>query len=158
MVTTSNRTRRKGTAAAVKLLEPGTTIQAYAVGVTGPYPLYTALGVIGLAVAIYVTVLLLFGLLIGPGAIVLAAIGYRVNGPRAIVIADKGVALLRRNLWTSKPDQVLALLPPGVVTHDVAERRGTRVRIQLGPEHIWLHEREHRVLLAAAAGIPTSWA
>src|SRR4051812_11417662 len=158
MVATSNRTRRKGTAAALKLLEPGTTIQAYAVGVAGPYPLYTALGVIGVAVAIYVTVLGVFGMLIRPGAIVLPAIGYRVNGPRAGVMADKGVALLRRSIWNAKPDRVLALLPPGVVTHEVVERRGPRVRIQLGPELVWLHEREHRILLAAAAGIPTSWA
>ena len=158
MVATSERTRRRGTAAALKLLEPGTTVQAYAVGVTGPYPMYTVLGMLGIAVGIYTFMAVVFGLVLGPGGVLLAAVGYGINGPRAVVLADKGVALLRRSVWTSKPDQVLALLPPGVVTHAVAEKRGTRVRIQLGPEHVWLHEREHRQLLAAAAGIPTSWA
>ena len=43
----SDRTRRKGTAAAQKLLEAGTEIRAYSVGVAGPYPLYTVLGVLG---------------------------------------------------------------------------------------------------------------
>jgi hypothetical protein len=157
-VAISDRTRRKGTAAAQKLLEPGTEIRAYSVGVTGPYPLYTVLGVLGLAVAIYASLALLFGMVLGPGGVLLAVIGYSINGPRAVVVADKGVALLRRSLWTSKPDRVLALLPPGVVSHAVAEKRGPRVRIELGPEHVWMHEREHRRLLAAAAGIPTSWA
>jgi hypothetical protein len=154
----SDRMRRKGTAAAQKLLEPGTEIRAYGAGVTGPYPLYTMFAVLGIAVVIYAALALLFGMILGPGGVVLIAIGYSINGPRAVVIADKGVALLRRSVWTSKPDRVLALLPPGVVSHAVDEKRGPRVKIQLGPEHVWMHEREHRRLLAAAAGIPTSWA
>jgi hypothetical protein len=157
-VAITDRTRRKGTASAQKLLEPGTTIQAYSVGVTGPYPLYTVVGVLGGAVVVYTAFAVLVGLVVGPGGILLAVIGYRINGQRAVVVADKGVALLRRSLWTSRPDRVIALLPPGVVSHAVAEKRGSRVRIQLGPEHVWLHEKEHRRLLAAAAGIPASWA
>jgi hypothetical protein len=140
-------TRNKRSADAQKLLEPGTIVRRYANAVAGPYPTNTILLIIAAAVAITVVLSLLVGSLAGPGILVGLLVYWAFNPPRAIAISDRGVALLRRSMWTGKPTHVMGLLPHDVL--NTPHERGGYVQVQVGPETVWLSKREWDALASS---------
>ena len=110
----SARTRRKNVKSASKLLAPGTTIRELVFG-RGTFRWSTG-AIVTLAVygALFVVALAL-GVLLFPGFIVIIVFLHHARPPRAVVVADEGVALLARSVWTGRPNAVLALLPHYVV-------------------------------------------
>jgi hypothetical protein len=136
----SARSRKKRSADAERLFEPGTTVHRYANAVAGPYPTNTILLIILAAVGITVVLSLLVGNLVGPGVLVGVLVYWAFNPPRAIAVSDRGVALLRRSMWTGKPTHVMGLLPHEVL--NTPHERGGYVQVQVGPEAVWLSKRE----------------
>jgi len=145
----SERTRRKSIEAARRLLPPN-PIQQYAYAVTGSYP-PTVIGLLVAAwAAVFALSLALFGGVIIPGWLVFFAIRQAINSPRGVVVVDGGVALVRRSFWTGRPNAIVALLPVGSIVPRTS--RGSYVEAQVGPEIVWMHNKEYNRLLQGGAG------
>jgi hypothetical protein len=127
----SDRTRRKAADAATGLLEPGTTIRTVGFGRAHGRLSTTSIVVLAVFGTIFVVALAL-GALIVPGGVLLIVFSQQTWPLRVVVVADQGVALLDRSLWTGKPTKVLAR-----VSHDALlapDRNGRRRRI--GPDAV----------------------
>jgi hypothetical protein len=92
-------------------------------------------------------VALALGTILIPGGLILIYVFHAVRPPRAVVVADQGLALLDRSFLNSRPTKVLAFLPTDAARQPVAA--GRSVRLTLGPDQVSFPRREHGRLAAA---------
>jgi hypothetical protein len=140
----SDRTRRKAADGAADLLEPGVAIRDVGFGRGHGRLSTTSIVVLALFGSIFV-VALAFGALVIPGGILLIAFSQQTWPLRVVVVADQGVALMDRNLWTGRPTKVLARVPHGALT---APDRSARRR-RIGPDAVTFTKGELARLEAA---------
>ena len=149
-----NRIRRaKAVAKSQELLGHQGTVRMYAFGVGGPEPerskLYLVAGVVGCIV-----VSALLGAVIVPGILGVALVRRWINPPRGVGIANEGVLVTNESFWNARPTEVITL-----VGHDalgaVIDSTKSHVRLQLGPELVWLRRAELDILNAARQGMYT---
>ena len=99
-------------------------------------------------------VALAFGTILIPGGLVFIYVFHATRPPRAVVVADQGVAVLDRSFLNSRPTNVLALL-----TADVARQPalpGRTVTLSLGIDRVTFSKREYEHLAAAVGCAPQS--
>ena len=148
----TKKARAKATLKAQALLGEG-AIQGLAFGETGPNPTYTTWGLIGGAILIFAMTFAIFRVGIFVGGLIIFAIRYYVNPPRCIVIADRGVALLKRGAWSVHPTELVAKLPHDI-TNNVVEDSGSRLQLNLGVERVWVTKKEYAHLQLATRRLP----
>jgi hypothetical protein len=150
----SNRTRRKALESASTLL--GSSVYVREVGFGRAHKRWTTTATVISAIFGSAFVLaLLFGVALFPGGVALLVVLHSVWPPRAVAVADQGVALLQRSVWTGRPNKVIALLPHQALVLPVAGDALTR---GLGPDTVRFKKAELARLMAAlpvAAGVPT---
>jgi len=146
----NTRTRNKGAQSALALLPPGTSMRAY-VSARGHARL-TNEAIIGGAIfaAIFVVALLL-GYILIPGGLLLFFVINHTRPLRGVAVTDQGIAVLGRSVWTSRPNKVLALLPPAAIGG--AGSSGS-VTVALGNERLTFPRKEYVLLAQATASMP----
>jgi hypothetical protein len=144
MALASERTRRKATTAATRLLEPGTTIRA--VGFGRANARWTTAGIVMLSVfASGLGIGLLLGFLFFPGIIGLLLFREVTCPQRVVVVADQGVAVLHRSALDGRPKRVLCRLPFAALTTPA----GPDEKRRLGYDLVQFKGKELQQLLAA---------
>jgi hypothetical protein len=146
-VALSESNRRSGIKKAQKLL-PDTRVRGYAVGRTGVNPVVAVSVVLGGAAAFNLFLFALTGAFIFPGVLAALVIQHFISPPCGVVVADQGVALMKRSLWNGRPSEVTAVMAHGYV-HPVEEALG-RVKMTVGHEDVWMTKGEERLLREAA--------
>jgi len=144
----NDRNRRKQMAAAQKLL-PDARITGYAVGRSGANPVLVVGAIIAMSMVLAVALMLTTGVLVMPGVLVILVAQHFLSPPRGVVVADQGVALTKRSIWTGRPHDVIAVMGHQFV-RPTDEELG-RMQLMIGDESVWLVHREE-VLLRAAIG------
>ncbi len=142
----SERSRRNGAAAAQRLLPDGTIVHEYVVG-RAHARMATGAIVAGAVFGIAFVVALAFGTILIPGALVLIYVLHAVRPPRAVVVADRGLAVLDRSFLTARPTKVLAFLPADVARQPAAT--GRTVALSLGVDVVTFPRREYERLSTA---------
>jgi hypothetical protein len=99
-------------------------------------------------------VALAFGTILIPGGLILIYVFHAVRPPRAVVVADQGLAVLDRSFLNSRPTKVLALLPTDAVRQPVVA--GRNVTLTLGPDQVTFPRREYERLVPALGSISPS--
>ncbi|HWJ63025.1 MAG TPA: hypothetical protein VNS19_13740 [Acidimicrobiales bacterium] len=153
----NDRTRRKHAKAAQKLV-PDATVTGYAIGRSGANPVIVVLAMLGTSVAFSILLLLATGRFVLIGLLPMLIVQHFLSPPRAVVIADQGVALASRSLMTGKATKLVSVMGHGYV-QPVEESLG-RVKVGVGHETVWMAKKEEAVLRAAvtqhAAAIPSA--
>src|SRR6478609_3241263 len=108
MFTLSERARRKGIANTQKLLGQG-TVHRYAVAIGGPYPTTVRWGALGIWLVLTILSSAAAGGFVAPGIAVILIALWAINPPRAVAVSDQGLLLVRRSLWTARPDAILSM-------------------------------------------------
>lgn len=151
----STRSRQKGAAAAARLLDPGTTPREYVVG--HAHARLTTGAIVAISVFSFVfLVALAMGYIIIPGGLLLIFVYQSVRPPRAIVVADQGLAVLNRSWFNGRPSKVVTLVGHPAFPVSSAVRTGNKVTFPLGDERIACSGKEYERLLAAATATAPS--
>jgi hypothetical protein len=138
--------RRKGLEKSQRLITDATATW-YSVGRTGPNSMLAGLALVGGSLGLCLVILVATGALVIVGALPLLVIFHFLCPPRALVVCDRGVALTGRSLLNGTPTSVIG-------RYSISDLRPTtsaagRVRIDVGPEHVWLPTAEEQQLRAA---------
>ncbi|MGD0742372.1 MAG: hypothetical protein ABSA31_03670 [Acidimicrobiales bacterium] len=149
------RARAKGLRKSRELLGPDVAVRAFGIGVVGPDPRQTATVIVLAAAAVSVLFVLVLNV-IPPGGVlgvvILLVIYWLIDRPAAVVIADRGVAILERSWWSGVPTRIAKLLAPGSLAGSCARRTGGYVHV---PAHqLWLRAKEYERLCNA---VPLVW-
>lgn len=98
-------------------------------------------------------VALLLGVVLLPGGIALILVVNSVRPQRLVVVADRGVALVARSTFSSRPSAVLAQLSTGEVASSLRSNAGA---VPIGPDRITFSrkEREQLHLFLASSKVP----
>jgi hypothetical protein len=99
------------------------------------------------AVAVSGLLIVLTGSFVIPGILPMLILQHYISPPRSVVIADQGVALATRSLWTGKPSKLMSVMGHGYV-QPVEESLG-RVKVGIGHESVWMAKKEEAVLRSA---------
>jgi hypothetical protein len=145
----STGTRKKHAQQAIGLLPPGTALRGYVVGRAHARVTNEAI-IGGVIFAVAFIVALMLGYVLIPGALLALYVFHQTRPPRAVAITDQGLAVLGRSMWNSKPNKVVALLPPARI--GPASPSGS-VTVELGPERITFTNKEMRMLADATASM-----
>ena len=155
----SDRTRRKHAKAAQKLV-PDANVTGYAIGRSGANPVVVVLAMLGTALAFSLLLFLATGTFVIIGILPMLIVQHFLSPPRAVLVADQGVALATRSLWTGKAKKLVSVMGHGYV-QPVEESLG-RVKIGVGNDTVWMAKKEEAVLRAAvgqqlppAGGVPS---
>jgi hypothetical protein len=148
-----NRARRsKAIAKSQQLLGNQGTVRMYAFAVGGPEPERSKLYILGGVVGC-VLVSALLGAVIVPGVLGVALVRWWINPPRGVGLANEGVFVTKESFWNARPAEIVTL-----VGHDalatIIDSTKSHVRVQLGPEPVWLRRTELEILNNARQGIP----
>jgi hypothetical protein len=109
--------------------------------------------IFGAFVVFSIVVAMATGTIVFPGLLLFAGIHHYLCPPRALVVCDQGIALVTRSFLTSRANGVVsrshltAIRPTEVVAG--------QVRIDVGPDHIWLTKAEESSF-RAALGTPVA--
>ena len=145
----STSARKKHAQQAITLLPPGTTMRAYVIG--RAHARITNEAIIGGVIfAVAFIVALMLGYILIPGGLLALYVFHQTRPPRGVAVTDQGLAVLGRNLWNSRPNKVIALLPPARI--GPAAPSGSVV-VQLGTERITFTNKELRMLADATASM-----
>ena len=144
----SDRTRRKHAKAAQKLV-PDANVTGYAIGRSGSNPALVVAAMIGTVVLVSGLLIALTGTFVLPGIIPMLILQHFISPPRAILIADEGVALATRSVWTGKANKLVSVMGHGYV-QPVEESLG-RVKVGVGNDTVWMAKKEEAVLRAAVS-------
>ena len=142
----SDRTRRNHAKAAQKLV-PDAHVTGYAIGRSGSNPVVVVLAMLATSAAFSIALVLLTGQFVIFGLLPMLILQHYISPPRAIVIADQGVALATRSLLNGKANKLLSVMGHGYV-QPIEESLG-RVKIGVGGETVWMAKKEEAVLRAA---------
>ena len=142
----NDRTRRKHAEAAQKLV-PTANVTGYAIGRSGANPAIVVAAMLGTVVVVSGALIALTGTFVIPGILPMLILQHYISPPRAIVIADQGVALATRSIWTGKANKLVSVMGHGYV-QPVEESLG-RVKVGVGNEPVWMTKKEEAVLRAA---------
>jgi hypothetical protein len=96
-------------------------------------------------------VALAFGTILIPGGLILIYVFHAVRPPRAVVVADEGLAVLDRSFLNSRPTKVLALLPTEAGRQ--AAMTGRHVTLTLGADHVTFPQREYERFATALGSV-----
>lgn len=146
----SARNREKSRAKSQELL-PGSQVLAYAVGRRGSNPVVVGLTIAGVFVLVSAAISALTGTLFIIGVLPFLIVQHLASPPAAVAVADQGVALLRRSVWTGRPSAVLAAVGFDAVYPETVD--GGRVKVVVGTEAIWMTRREEAHLRAGMTHI-----
>jgi hypothetical protein len=144
----SDRARAKGAQSARQLLPAPTDIRDYVVGRGNPRLTTGAIVACSIFACAFL-VALAFGTVLLPGGLLLIYVIHAVRPPRAIVVADQGVAVLEKSFLNGRPTKVLAMIPAGMLS--VAGASGHQTSVDFGAERISFAKREVQRLSAALA-------
>jgi len=149
----SERARRKLADRAAPLLGPGTVVRRVFIGRAHARFTTTVAIVGGVFVAAFVIALVL-GVVLLPGGIALILVVNSVRPQRLVVVADRGVALLARSAFSSRPSTVLAQVSTGEVASALRSSSGA---VAIGPDRITFSrkEREQLHLLLSSSNAPS---
>ena len=142
----SDRNRRKHVKAAQKLI-PDAHVTGYAIGRSGAQPTIVVAAMLGTVVLVSGMLIVLTGSFVLPGVLPMLIIQHYISPPRAVVIADQGVALAARSVWTGRPSKILSLMSHGYV--QPVETSLGRVKVGVGNDHVWLPAKEEAIVRAA---------
>lgn len=145
--------RRKGLKKSQRLITDATATW-YSVGRTGPNPMLAGLGLVGASLVLCLVIVVATGALVLVGALPLLVIFHFLCPPRALVVCDRGIALTGRSLLNGSPTSVIARFSIGDLRPTTSEVG--RVRIDLGPEHVWLSTAEEQQLRAAVGHLTSA--
>ena len=135
---------------AARILGPTTTVREYAVGRAHARVNNAVIIILSLLGAGF-AVTLLTGRILIPGFLVIALLVEQVRPARAVVVTDRGLVVLQRNLFNGRPTKVLASLSHLAVAPNWAEARGARIRTTLGNDVVTFKGPDFDRLSAAAA-------
>lgn len=130
-------------AAAQKLLPSGEAL-GYAIGRSGANPVVVVGAMVATAAAFSLALLLATGSVVIIGVLPMLIVQHFISPPRGIVVADVGVALTKRSIWTGKPHDLVATMAHGYV--QPTEESLGRVKLLVGNEEVWMAKREEAVL------------
>jgi hypothetical protein len=142
----SDRTRRRHAKAAQKLI-PDANVTGYAIGRSGSNPVIVVLAMLGTSLGFSFLLVLLTGQFVIIGLLPMLVVQHFISPPRAIVIADQGVALATRSLLNGKANKLVSVMGHGYV-QPVEESLG-RVKVGVGHETVWMAKKEEAVLREA---------
>src|ERR1700730_9965145 len=148
----SDRARAKGAQSARQLLLAPTDIREYVIGRGNPRVTTGAIVACSIFASAFL-VALAFGTILLPGGLLLIYVIHAVRPPRAVVVADQGVAVLEKSFLNGRPTKVLGMIPAGILS--VADTGGHHTEVDFGGERISFAKREAERLstaLAQAAG------
>jgi hypothetical protein len=128
------------------ILPPGTQVRGVFLGRAQPRWDTTAIVLLVVMLTV-IGVGVLLGQLLFPGALLIFAFSNSLRPIRILVLADQGVALLSRSMWTSKPDAVLGYESLGALNGLLA---GSTNKVAFGPEMVTLTRREITGLITLA--------
>ena len=151
----NDRTRRKHAKAAQKLV-PTANVTGYAIGRSGANPAIVVGAMIGTVVVVSGLLIALTGTFVIPGILPMLILQHFISPPRAILIADQGVALATRSVWTGKANKLVSVMGHGYV-QPVEESLG-RVKVVVGNEPVWMAKKEEALLRAAVTQQAAPWA
>mgnify|MGYP001052983969 FL=1 len=149
----SDRTRRKHAKAAQKLV-PDARVTGYAIGRSGANPVVVVLAMIGCSLAFSIALVLATGQFVIIGLLPMLILQHFISPPRAVVIADQGVALATWSLLNGKSNKLVSVMGHGYV-QPVEEALG-RVKVGVGGEAVWMAKKEEAILRAALTQHATS--
>lgn len=144
----SDRTRRKHAQAAQKLI-PDANVTGYAIGRSGSNPVIVVLAMIGCSVLFSILFVLLTGQFVVIGLLPMLILQHFISPPRAVLIADQGVALAKRSIWTGKAINLVSVMGHGYV-QPVEESLG-RVKIGVGNDVVWMAKKEEAILRSSVS-------
>jgi hypothetical protein len=141
----SKRTRRNSWKAAEKLLGPGVQIREVGFGRAQGRWTTTTIALLSIFGGAFM-IALLSGVVLIPGALLVIVIVNSAWPLRTVVVANQGVALLQRSIWTGRPNKVLALLPHDPLAAPFAEDPRRRA---IGADIVRFSEKELQRLTVA---------
>src|SRR5437899_13069451 len=103
------RSQERAAMTAARILGPTTTVREYAVGRAHARVNNAVIIILSLLGAGF-AVTLLTGRILIPGLLVIALLVEQVRPARAVVVTDRGLVVLQRNLFNGRPTKVLASL------------------------------------------------
>jgi hypothetical protein len=142
----SARARVNGIKKARPLLPPGTTARDYLAGRANARMTTGALVAISVFTVAFLVALALGTILI-PGGLLLIYVVHAIRPPRAIVVADEGLAVFEKSFLNGRPTKLLALVAPAGVVLDPS--MGQPVILTAGGDRINLRKGEADRLRAA---------
>lgn len=147
----SSSNRRKQIKKAQQAM-PDVRVVEVVIGRSGTNPLIVGWSIFGLFAALSVAVYLATGQFFFLGVIPFAIVQAFASPARGIVIADRGVALMKRSTFSGNLTSIVAMAP-----HEGVQPRavhGTRVELQFLHDTVWVTKKEE-ALLRNAIGIVT---
>lgn len=142
----SKRNRDKQLKKAQQAL-PSARVTELVIGRSGANPVLVGWIIGGLFIALGVALYLATGAFVMPGALVFLLIQAYASPARAIVVADRGVALVKRSALSGNITTVLAMAPfEGVRPVSI---HGSRVEVAFLHERVWLTKSEDHKLRTA---------
>lgn len=99
--------------------------------------------------AVAVSLSLVLDTPIAVGLLPTIAIYFAVNKPRGVLLTDHGLASLQCGFFNGRPTQVLGLDGLASLDQRVAVE-GTSTRLQVGPDQVWLHNKDLKRFLEVA--------
>lgn len=153
----STKQRLRQAQAAAKLLDPSTTHIDYVVA-RGHARLATQTIVIGGVFVVGFVIALAMGYIIVPGALLAFYIYYSALPPRGVVVADQGVAVLNRSLWTNRPNRLISLLTHEQMAQVKAIAKGSKAEMAFGSERLTFSKGEWARFSTAVQQVAANWA
>ena len=147
----SSRQRNKHLKAAQKLL-PDAVPTGYALGRSGANPVVVVSAMIATVVMVCGGLFVMTGAFVLPGILPMLIVQHFISPPRGVVVAQQGVAVTKRSIWTGRPHDVVAMMGHGY-TQPVEKALG-RVKIMVGNEPVWMSTAEEAQLRQAFTGTP----
>jgi hypothetical protein len=150
----SARNKRKHIKKALTLLPPSDAQPLdYAVGGGGALaPRFLGLMLLGGWVMITIVLSLVLRTFVAVGALPMLAVFFGVNHPRAVLLTDRGAALLKCGFLNGRPTELIGTDVAEAVARPGDHQAGA-TRIHLGGQHIWLRDKD---LARLAAMVTTS--
>jgi hypothetical protein len=129
------------------LFPDGAEPLAYAAAVSGPDPRKTIGLIIGGAIVLDIVLAASAHIAFGPGAliiVVLMLVYSAIDKPRAVVVSDRGVAVVGRSAWSGRSHEILSICASAEWLEPAIVQRGSYVEI---PTHkLWIRRKEYESL------------
>ncbi len=141
----SDQSRSKALAKAAELLGPDAPPRSYVVG-RGHARWSPGATAATAGFAVVFVVALLAGYVLLPGWLLAVYLFHEVRPPRALALTDRGVALLQRSFWNTRPSAVIGMFPLPVTAPGAALSP-----VGLGAERVTLSTAESNRFRSALA-------
>jgi hypothetical protein len=137
--------QRKSIEAAQKVLGDQANVVDQANTFSGPNPMVVGLGMMAAFVVIFAVTRILIG------GLVILAIANSIRKPRNLVLTNRGLALFRSSVMSSRPSELLGTFATADLTTNAGPAQMGYVPIQLNPERVWIRAKDRNRFLGRVA-------